>query len=101
LKEGLFDAAVVAHSNQWSWTPGQNLLLYEDSDHHFVINATLRRPGSKGALTDHGHSWTLYGLVDDIERIERHARMDDASREGFARRARRADQPPSYPWLRA
>jgi predicted metal-dependent enzyme (double-stranded beta helix superfamily) len=45
------------------------LLLYEDPDHHFVFNATVRKPGSNGAVHDHGHSWTLYGLVDGIERI--------------------------------
>jgi predicted metal-dependent enzyme (double-stranded beta helix superfamily) len=84
LTEALADSDVVAHSKQWPWTTGQNLLLYEDPDHHFVINATVRKPGSKGAVHDHGHSWTLYGLVDGIERIERYARIDDGKREGFA-----------------
>ncbi len=45
---------------------------------------TVRKPGSKGAVHDHGHSWTLYGLVDGIERIERYTRLDDGKREGFA-----------------
>jgi predicted metal-dependent enzyme (double-stranded beta helix superfamily) len=84
LKEVLSDPDVVKHSKQWPWTPGQNLLLYEDPDHHFVINATVRKPGSKGAVHDHGHSWTLYGLVEGIERIERYARLDDGKCEGFA-----------------
>jgi predicted metal-dependent enzyme (double-stranded beta helix superfamily) len=84
LKDALSAPDVVAHSRQWPWTPGQNLRLYEDPDHHFVINATVRKPGSKGAVHDHGHSWTLYGLVDGSERIERYARMDDGKREGFA-----------------
>jgi predicted metal-dependent enzyme (double-stranded beta helix superfamily) len=84
LKETLSDPAVVVHSKRWPFTPGQNLLLYEDPDHHFVINATVRRPGSKGAVHDHGHSWTLYGLVDGVERIERYARTDDGKREGYA-----------------
>jgi predicted metal-dependent enzyme (double-stranded beta helix superfamily) len=84
LKDALSEPDLVAHSRQWPWTPGQNLLLYEDPDHHFVINATVRTPGSKGAVHDHGHSWTLYGLVDGTERIERYARMDDGKREGFA-----------------
>ena len=64
LKVALAESTIIAHSKQWPWTPGQNLLLYEDSDHHFVINATVRKPGSKGAVHDHGHSWTLYGLVE-------------------------------------
>jgi predicted metal-dependent enzyme (double-stranded beta helix superfamily) len=84
LKEALSDPDVVTHSKQWPWTPGQNLLLYEDPDYHFVINATVRKPGSKGAVHDHGHSWTLYGLLDGIERIERYTRMDDGKRERFA-----------------
>jgi predicted metal-dependent enzyme (double-stranded beta helix superfamily) len=84
LKDALSDPAIVAHSKQWPWTPGQNLLLYEDLDHPFVINATVRKPGSKGQVHDHGHSWTLYGLVDGTERIERYARKDDGKRAGFA-----------------
>jgi predicted metal-dependent enzyme (double-stranded beta helix superfamily) len=84
LKEALSDSDVVTASKRWPWTPGQNLLLYEDPDYHFVINATVRQPRSKGAVHDHGHSWTLYGLITGIERIERYARMDDGKREGFA-----------------
>src|ERR1700742_4188546 len=64
LQKLLADPAMIANSKQWPWTPGQNLLLYEDPDHHFVINATVRKPGSKGMVHDHGHSWTLYGLLD-------------------------------------
>ena len=84
LKVALADPTIIAHSKQWPWTPGQNLLLYEDLDHHFVINATVRKPGSKGAVHDHGHSWTLYGLVDGTERIERYTRLDDGKRAGHA-----------------
>jgi predicted metal-dependent enzyme (double-stranded beta helix superfamily) len=84
LKVALADPAIVAHSKQWPWTPGQNLLLYEDPDHHFVINATVRQPGSKGAVHDHGHSWTLYGLVEGTERIERYKRLDNGKRPGYA-----------------
>ncbi len=73
-----------AHSKQWPWTPGQNLLLYEDPDHGFAINATVRKPGSKGAIHDHGHSWTLYGLIEGTERIERYQRLDDGKRDGHA-----------------
>jgi predicted metal-dependent enzyme (double-stranded beta helix superfamily) len=84
LRVALSDPAIIAHSKHWPWTPGQNLLLYEDPDHHFVINATVRKPGSKGAVHDHGHSWTLYGLVDGSERIERYRRLDDGKRPGHA-----------------
>jgi predicted metal-dependent enzyme (double-stranded beta helix superfamily) len=84
LKVMLADPRIIAHSKQWPWTPGQNLLLYEDPDHHFVVNATVRKPGSKGAVHDHGHSWTLYGLVEGTERIERYTRLDDGKRAGHA-----------------
>ena len=84
LKGALADPTIIAHSKQWPWTPGQNLLLYEDPDCHFVINATVRKPGSKGAIHDHGHSWTLYGLVEGTERIERYIRLDDGRRADYA-----------------
>ena len=84
LKVMLADPTIIAHSKQWPWTPGQNLLLYEDPDHHFVINATVRKPGSKGAVHDHGHSWTLYGLIEGTERIERYTRLDDGKSAGHA-----------------
>jgi len=84
LKVALADPDIVAHSKQWPWTPGQNLLLYEDRDHHFVVNATVRQPGSKGAVHDHGHSWTLYGLVEGTERIEGYKRLDNGKRPGHA-----------------
>ena len=88
----LADPSVVAHSKQWPWTPGQNLLLYEDPDYHFVINATVRKPGTKGAVHDHGHSWTLYGLIDGTERIERYMRLDDGKRAGHAELKRISDR---------
>jgi predicted metal-dependent enzyme (double-stranded beta helix superfamily) len=84
LEQLLADAAIIAHSKQWPWTPGQNLLLYEDPDYHFVINATVRKPGSKGMVHDHGHSWTLYGLLEGNEQIERYKRLDDGKRLGHA-----------------
>lgn len=84
LKVALADPSIVSHSKQWPWTPGQNLLLYEDPDHGFAINATVRKPGSKGAIHDHGHSWTLYGLIEGTERIERYKRLDDGKRDGYA-----------------
>jgi predicted metal-dependent enzyme (double-stranded beta helix superfamily) len=84
LQQLLADAAMMADSKQWPWTPGQNLLLYEDPDHHFVINATVRKPASKGMVHDHGHSWTLYGLLEGTEEIERYKRLDDGKLPGHA-----------------
>src|SRR5580698_7675685 len=84
LQQLLADAAMMGDSKQWPWTPGQNLLLYEDPDHHFVINATVRKPNSKGMVHDHGHSWTLYGLLEGTEEIERYTRLDDGKLPGHA-----------------
>jgi predicted metal-dependent enzyme (double-stranded beta helix superfamily) len=92
LGEMLADPAIIAHSKKWPWTPGQNLLLYEDPDYNFVINATVRKPGTKGAIHDHGHSWTLYGLIDGTERIERYTRLDDGKRAGYAELKRISDR---------
>jgi predicted metal-dependent enzyme (double-stranded beta helix superfamily) len=92
LKVALADPSIAAHSKQWPWTPGQNLLLYEDPDHGFAINATVRKPGSKGAIHDHGHSWTLYGLIEGTERIERYRRLDDGKRDGYAELSLVADR---------
>src|SRR3954454_5369383 len=61
LKVTLTDPAIVAHSKQWRWTRGQTLLLSEDADHHCVITARVRQPGSKGAIHAPGHSWPAYG----------------------------------------
>jgi predicted metal-dependent enzyme (double-stranded beta helix superfamily) len=76
--------AIQAHSKSWPITVGQNLLLYEDPDYHFVVNAVVRPPDYKGGVHDHADAWVLYGVVDGAESLERFARVDDASVEGFA-----------------
>ncbi len=84
LEAVLADDALVAHSKSWPYTVGQNLLFYEDSEFGFAINATVRQPGSRGTIHDHAHSWTLYGLLDGTEQLERYQRMDDGTRAGRA-----------------
>jgi predicted metal-dependent enzyme (double-stranded beta helix superfamily) len=73
-----------ARSREWPPTPGQNLLLYEDPDYGFVLNGVVRIPPYRGGVHDHAHSWTLYGVLDGTEILERYDQIDDGSRPGFA-----------------
>lgn len=84
LEAVLADTELLAHSKAWPSTVGQNLLFYEDPDFGFAINATVRPPGSRGTVHDHAHAWTLYGLLDGWEHLERYARRDDGTRPGHA-----------------
>lgn len=73
-------------SKSWPSTEGRkNLLFYEDPDYGFAINGVVRIPGRKGSIHDHAHSWTAYGILDGTESLERYRRLDDGSRQGYAR----------------
>jgi predicted metal-dependent enzyme (double-stranded beta helix superfamily) len=79
------DPALQAHSRTWPSTEGRkNLLLHEDAEHGFVVNAVVRVPGRTGSIHDHAHAWTAYGVCDGSEYLERYDRLDDASRDGHA-----------------
>ncbi len=79
------DPAMRAHSKDWPSTEGgKNLLLYEDPDYNFAVNAVVRAPNRFGSVHDHAHAWTAYGVLDGVERLERFERLDDGSREGYA-----------------
>ena len=96
LSELLADPSVKAQSEKWpdcdqgGLTPpeggqrAQNLLLYEDPDHGFVINGLVKAPGTRTSIHDHAHNWTLYGVLDGRETIERYERLDDGSRADYA-----------------
>jgi predicted metal-dependent enzyme (double-stranded beta helix superfamily) len=86
LLEGFtMDDSLLAHSKRWPSTEGhKNLLLYEDPDYGFVINAVVRTLDRRRGIHDHAHAWTAYGLVDGTEELDRYRRIDDGSREGHA-----------------
>ena len=86
LLEGLVkDATLKEHSKNWPSTEGhKNLLLYEDSDYQFVVNAVVRTPGRDGRIHDHAHAWTAYGVLDGTERLERYRRVDDGVKKEYA-----------------
>ena len=70
------------HTATWPDTkigngPPSNLLFYEDPDYGFVLNALVKSPGAVTNVHDHGSSWTLYGVLEGGEHIERYRRTDD------------------------
>jgi predicted metal-dependent enzyme (double-stranded beta helix superfamily) len=86
LEELVKDPTLREASKSWPSTEGRkNLLFYEDPDCGFAINGVVRVPGRKGSIHDHAHSWTAYGLLDGTESLERYRRLDDGSKEGYAK----------------
>ena len=59
-------------------------MFYEDPDYKFVINGLIKAPRTRTAIHDHAHNWTLYGVLDGNEIIERYERIDDGSRPDYA-----------------
>ena len=88
LQELLADASVREESKSWpacrQGERAQNLLFYEDPDYKFVINGLIKDPRSRTQIHDHAHNWTLYGVLDGHETIERYERMDDGSKPDYA-----------------
>lgn len=87
LLEGLvLDEGLRQVSKSWPSTEGRkNLLFYQDPDYGFAINGVVREPGRKGSIHDHAHAWTAYGLLDGTESLERFRRVDDRTKEGYAK----------------
>ncbi len=85
LEKLVNDPVMKEHSKDWPSTEGhKNLLLYEDPDCGFVVNAVVRAPGRDGRIHDHAHAWTAYGVLDGTERLERYRRVDDGKKESYA-----------------
>ena len=88
LQELLADPAVREQSKHWPTCSqtgrAQNLLFYEDPDYKFVINGLIKAPNSRTQIHDHAHNWTLYGVLDGTETIERYERLDDRSKPDYA-----------------
>jgi len=79
------DPTLREHSKTWPSTEGhKNLLLYEDPDYGFIVNAVVRTPGREGRVHDHAHAWTAYGVLDGMERLERYRRIDDGKKAEYA-----------------
>jgi predicted metal-dependent enzyme (double-stranded beta helix superfamily) len=89
LRELLADPAVKAQSMEWpdcsqGGERAENLLFYEDPDYKFVINGLIKAPHTRTQIHDHAHNWTLYGVLDGHETVERYDRLDDGSKPDYA-----------------
>jgi predicted metal-dependent enzyme (double-stranded beta helix superfamily) len=88
LQALLADESVRRQSRNWpvcaQTDRAQNLLFYEDPDYKFVINGLIKAPKSRTQIHDHAHNWTLYGVLDGHETIERYQRLDDRSKADYA-----------------
>ncbi|MGE5539273.1 MAG: hypothetical protein ACM30I_11690 [Gemmatimonas sp.] len=79
------EPALQQASRSWPSTePHKNLVLYQDPEFGFVVNAVVRTAGRKGGVHDHAHAWTAYGVLDGLEKLERYDRLDDGSDPEFA-----------------
>jgi predicted metal-dependent enzyme (double-stranded beta helix superfamily) len=88
LRELLADPSIREQSKSWPTCSqaerAQNLLFYEDSQYQFVINGLIKAPKSRTQIHDHAHNWTLYGVLDGNETIERYERLDDRTKSDYA-----------------
>jgi predicted metal-dependent enzyme (double-stranded beta helix superfamily) len=88
LRELLADPAIQESSRSWPECAhkerAENLLFYEDPDFGFVINGLTKAPHTRTQIHDHAHNWTLYGVLDGTETIQRYQRMDDGSKPDYA-----------------
>jgi predicted metal-dependent enzyme (double-stranded beta helix superfamily) len=89
LQDLLADPSVREQSKNWPDCPqggdrAENLLFYEDPEYRFVINGLIKAPHTRTAIHDHAHNWTLYGVLDGTETIERYERLDDRSKPDYA-----------------
>ena len=67
--------------NDWEKQRIANLLFYEDPDYGFVLNALVKDAGNNTPIHDHGHTWTLYGVLSGGETVVRYRRKDDGGRD--------------------
>lgn len=89
LQDLLADPSIKEQSKNWpacsqGGERAENLLFYEDPDYQFVINGLIKAPRTRTQIHDHAHNWTLYGVLDGSEMIERYERVDDRSRPDYA-----------------
>jgi predicted metal-dependent enzyme (double-stranded beta helix superfamily) len=89
LQELLADPSLKEQAKRWpacaqGGERAENLIFYEDPDYKFVINGLIKSPSTRTQIHDHAHNWTLYGVLDGTETIERYERIDDRSKPDYA-----------------
>ncbi|MXW31122.1 MAG: hypothetical protein F4Z88_10510 [Chloroflexi bacterium] len=85
LRDFASDAEVQEHAKNWPATDRTstgrdrtgNLLFYEDPDYGFLVTAMAKEAGHHTTVHDHGAIWTMYGLVQGAEDINRFHRERD------------------------
>jgi len=83
LKELLADEELREASKSWPFRNDpqngyiENLLFYEDPDYGFVLNSLLKKPNESTPVHDHGHVWTMYGVLRGAEKVVRFERTDE------------------------
>ncbi|MBM2810733.1 MAG: hypothetical protein HW416_1492 [Chloroflexi bacterium] len=96
MQELLADPSVLEASKNWPLTNGggprnpdgrvENLLFYQDPDYGFALQGVKKAAdrSDRRGIHDHGRIYTLYGLLDGHEKVERFERIDDGSKEDYA-----------------
>ena len=88
LKKLLADPDFQLNSKDWPYCiptdRAENLIFHEDPDYGFCINGLVKQPNRPTRIHDHAHIYTLYGLMDGTETIERYERLDDRSKPDYA-----------------
>ncbi len=93
LAELLADPASIEASKRWrDCIPrekrAENHLFYEDPDYGFVVNGLVVNAEGYQHIPrvhDHNRVYTLYGLIDGRQQIQRFERLDDGKTENLAR----------------
>jgi hypothetical protein len=98
LADLLADPEVIRVSKRWPdcvvrENRAENLLFYEDPDYKFSVHGLVTNDPSnaRGRIHDHAHIYTLYGVLDGQQRIERYERIDDRSKPDYAEIRRTTD----------
>lgn len=87
LRDLLKDQELREASHSWPFRNDpalgyiENLLFYEDPDYGFVLNSLMKKPGESTPVHDHGHVWTMYGVLRGKEKVIRFERVDDGSND--------------------
>jgi predicted metal-dependent enzyme (double-stranded beta helix superfamily) len=89
LEALISDPSIKAQSKNWPACRqgderAQNWLFYEDPEYKFVINGLIKSPKSRTQIHDHAQNWTLYGVLDGHESIERYERIDNGAKSDYA-----------------
>lgn len=93
LAELLADPQSIEASKRWrDCVPrdkrAENHLFYEDPDYGFVVNGlVVNAEGYQNIprVHDHNRVYTLYGIIDGRQQIQRFERLDDGKTENHAR----------------